>query len=715
MPNININVEQLRKYSLSIQTPMYGGVCCANYTSSLMQLHAMFAQYGLNLRTNFLANESLIPRARNYCVDEFMRSGSTHMIFIDADVGFNPLDVLVLWYLQVNNPNEYDIIGAAYPKKCLHHSNKVITEDGIKTIADIVNNKYTGRVYSYNKEGKLVLSKITNHWVEPNKGKKWVSLRSSKIRSRNLITVTEDHEVAYVKNIFDPKIDFIRADETLNRYVIAQPSKTSNRLYNALYNKDQLSALIGISLGDGCLSNSIMCRHGEKQREYVKHKANILNANLTKDGLAFSISNAQTKELSKLIKKNSDKTLKNILPFFNEISLAYLYMDDGNLYDYAIRSEENGKDNWWVNLDDGKVKRSKNKPENGNWIVGRKTELRKPTCSIATMSFSKEDNYLLSDFIKTKFGIDSKILFQSPNIHGEKYPFISFDQENTKKLHKLIAPYIHSTLEYKLIEEYRNQTKIEIDNTPLEFAAIYIDHIVEPEDKNNSKLYDIEVENTHNFIANGVLVHNCISWEKIKLAVNSGVCDDKPANILENFVGDFVFNPVPNPDKVHKLDEPMEVLEIGTGFMLMPRETYTKYLEHYPEIMYKPDHARSEFFDGSREIPMYYQAEIDQLNFKKFYEQKLNELIDGKNEIDKDSLRAIIDNAKSENEKYTKRYLSEDYLFCQNSRKAGMKVWLCPWIQLNHQGTYSFGGSIAALNSIGASLTADMSQLGKPT
>jgi hypothetical protein len=61
----------------------------------------------------------------------------------------------------------------------------------------------------------------------------------------------------------------------------------------------------------------------------------------------------------------------------------------------------------------------------------------------------------------------------------------------------------------------------------------------------------------------------------------------------------------------------------------------------------------------------------------------------------------------------TKRYLSEDYMFCQNVRKAGGKVWLCPWISLQHVGMYIFGGSLADLAAVGAAATADLDQLKK--
>jgi cellulose synthase/poly-beta-1,6-N-acetylglucosamine synthase-like glycosyltransferase len=61
----------------------------------------------------------------------------------------------------------------------------------------------------------------------------------------------------------------------------------------------------------------------------------------------------------------------------------------------------------------------------------------------------------------------------------------------------------------------------------------------------------------------------------------------------------------------------------------------------------------------------------------------------------------------------TNRYLSEDYMFCQWTRKAGMHVWFCPWMQLQHVGMYVFGGSLVDLAQIGAAATADPTQLKK--
>jgi hypothetical protein len=45
-------------------------------------------------------------------------------------------------------------------------------------------------------------------------------------------------------------------------------------------------------------------------------------------------------------------------------------------------------------------------------------------------------------------------------------------------------------------------------------------------------------------------------------------------------------------------------------------------------------------------------------------------------------------------------------MFSYYARKAGLKVWMCPWMQLEHVGSYVFTGSLAAMAAIQASPTA---------
>jgi hypothetical protein len=57
--------------------------------------------------------------------------------------------------------------------------------------------------------------------------------------------------------------------------------------------------------------------------------------------------------------------------------------------------------------------------------------------------------------------------------------------------------------------------------------------------------------------------------------------------------------------------------------------------------------------------------------------------------------------------------LSEDYFFCQALQKINKKVWLCPWMQLQHVGSYIFGGSLADIAQLGVTATADVNLLKK--
>lgn len=185
-------------------------------------------------------------------------------------------------------------------------------------------------------------------------------------------------------------------------------------------------------------------------------------------------------------------------------------------------------------------------------------------------------------------------------------------------------------------------------------------------------LLAISEDNSEFDVIGGPYAKKTISWEKIKAAVDKGAADEDP-NVLERFVGDFVFNPKAGTTEV-PINRPVEVRELGTGFMMIRRKTFEDYEKAFPHKSYKPDHVRTEHFDGSREIMAYFDCEI---------------------------------------EPDTKRYLSEDYFFCYNVQKMGGKVWLCPWMKLNHVGSYVFGGSLADLASVGAAATADVGILKK--
>ena len=146
--------------------------------------------------------------------------------------------------------------------------------------------------------------------------------------------------------------------------------------------------------------------------------------------------------------------------------------------------------------------------------------------------------------------------------------------------------------------------------------------------------------------------------------------------------------------------------------MMVPRATFDTFKKAYPEKSYKPDHVRTDHFDGSREIMMYFDCEIDKPNREKKYQELLTSIASG-DSISQDEIKKVISVLDEEESKASKRYLSEDYLFCQRVNKIGLKVWLLPWIRLTHTGTYTWGGSLADLAEIGQAATADPAALGK--
>lgn len=112
---IEIPVGLLRQKHIFIATPCYGGQIGEPYFRSMMRLVILCNKYDIKYTISTLANESLITRGRNTLVSFFMENkDATHLFFIDADIEFNPEDLL----RQV----AYDkpVVVGAYPKKAIN-------------------------------------------------------------------------------------------------------------------------------------------------------------------------------------------------------------------------------------------------------------------------------------------------------------------------------------------------------------------------------------------------------------------------------------------------------------------------------------------------------------------------------------------------------------------------------------------------------------------
>lgn len=97
--------------NITVATPMYGGMCAGLYTHSVVRMQKTLEAAGIGISFSFLFNESLITRARNALVRNFLRTESTHLMFIDADIYFDAAEILPMIAA------DKDIICGIYPKK----------------------------------------------------------------------------------------------------------------------------------------------------------------------------------------------------------------------------------------------------------------------------------------------------------------------------------------------------------------------------------------------------------------------------------------------------------------------------------------------------------------------------------------------------------------------------------------------------------------------
>lgn len=149
----------------------------------------------------------------------------------------------------------------------------------------------------------------------------------------------------------------------------------------------------------------------------------------------------------------------------------------------------------------------------------------------------------------------------------------------------------------------------------------------------------------------GIYPKKEINWYSVKAAMDRGV----PFDQLKSHTGSFVVNLVNYVGEVTvPVNQPVEIFNGGTGFMLIKREVFEKLGESVPAYA-------NDVVDLGGQMK---QSEP----IKEFFTTSI--------------------------EPGTNRLLSEDYHFCRIWREIGGKVYAAPWCQLAHIGTYTFEGQL---------------------
>lgn len=155
----------------------------------------------------------------------------------------------------------------------------------------------------------------------------------------------------------------------------------------------------------------------------------------------------------------------------------------------------------------------------------------------------------------------------------------------------------------------------------------------------------------------GVYPKKDINWPQVAEAVKAGV----PPMELPKHTGDFVIN-VENVTEGGinmPTHEPFPVANAGTGLMLIKRKVFEELKDKVPK----------------------YKNNMTRQNLGMVHENLTSEFF-----------------ATSIDEKYGV-LLSEDYHFCQLWKKHGGQVFIAPWANLTHNGTYQFEGQLQRRNA----------------
>ena len=386
--------------------------------------------------------------------------------------------------------------------RCLEANTKVLTDDGIKRISDICRLRLPVRVMSFNeKDQKFEFKKIVDYQTyERDNEMIEISFHyRPNMNRKNRIRCTKDHRLL-----------------TQDGYKLASDLTVDDSVcyMEQSCGEDALPAIYGMLLGDSSVSIdkrihidgtddtgfAISTCHGEKQYSYLKFKQELFGEEyfvIHKGISGYKINGSVfhgTLKRDPLITQAliSDGCIQNKKFFVTQkfcerltpLSLAIWYMDDGTcrhlhneIYQYATAGKS------------------------------------KPAIEISTNSFSIPEVELLISTLRDRFDIVSNMRISHRN--KKIYPSIYIPVDQTPKFLSLIAPFVPECMRYKLTDEAReipfsfDGVRFERKNRIFTDKILSVKTVIASKYAQKAHVFDLEIEDNHNFVANGIIHHNC--------------------------------------------------------------------------------------------------------------------------------------------------------------------------------------------------------------
>jgi len=364
---------------------------------------------------------------------------------------------------------------------CFSYGTRVQLADGTtEKIGKIVNQKMDVEVMSYDPVADAIVPKRIVNWFDNGNAERFLQFTVEKSggNGRSQFAATENHLIR-TPGGWREAGELISGDRVM--------ASETHRL-----SEQQWQLVLGSLMGDANLSpnrrdrNGVRFRfgHGAQQAAYLDWKVSILgnvpvSRRTDKRGAVFADFTplAELAELQRAVymipgkKTVTEEYLKALTP----LALAVWFMDDGS---FTLRS-----------------KGLQERTAGGSGRV---------QFCIEAMTEGSRDR--LVDHLRDTHGIDCG--WRNTGSAGKAV--LTMTTGGSKVFLELVAPYVHPSMDYKLLEGQRGRFEV----TP-EFIEPYsalvparvLDIHVKPPTRSMRK-FDIEVEGNHNYFVDGVMVHN---------------------------------------------------------------------------------------------------------------------------------------------------------------------------------------------------------------
>jgi recombination protein RecA len=364
---------------------------------------------------------------------------------------------------------------------CMAYTTRVTLADGTQEkIGKIVNHRMDVEVLSYDPETDQMVPRRIVNWFDNGKAEKFLQFSVAKSAKNGLaqFAATENHLIR-TPGGWRQAGELISGD----RVMVAEQQRLGEQ---------QLQLILGSVMGDGNLSPNRRGRsgtrfrmgHGAKQATYLDWKVSLLGnipcARTTNAKGAVFADFTPLPELGELHeavyfgdgkKHLSWDYLKSLTP----LALAVWYMDDGSF-----------------------TLRSKGVQERTAGGTGR--------VEICVEAMSPGSRERLTCYLRDRHGLDVKLRTRG----ARKQNVLQFSTSASEKFQKLVAPYVHPSMDYKLLPRFRGKFGVTAEYVPATLRMVparILDIHVKPPLRSMHR-FDIEVEGSHNYFVDGVMVHN---------------------------------------------------------------------------------------------------------------------------------------------------------------------------------------------------------------